>query len=191
LPSLDEQLLRLARTCGHSASAERAAALFSRLGEHGGVWLAIGAAGQLLDGQRRSTWRRATITVAGAYALNTTIKLLVRRRRPSLDGLPPLSSTPSRLSFPSAHASTSFAGALSYSRLGLPSAPLYALAVGLSLSRLYLGVHYPSDVLAGALLGTALGRSRSRSGRSASARRPSARGPSVRSRSALSRSGPE
>ena len=83
---------------------------------------------------------------------------VVRRRRPALAGLPPLTDTPSDLSFPSAHASSSFAGALVYSRLGLPAVPLYTLAGGLSISRLYLGVHYPSDVLAGALLGTALGR---------------------------------
>ena len=38
----------------------------------------------------------------------------------------------------------------------LPAAPLYATAVALSLSRLYLGLHYPSDVLAGAALGTAV-----------------------------------
>jgi membrane-associated phospholipid phosphatase len=94
--------------------------------------------------------------VASAYALNTAIKPLVGRRRPELPGLPPLSATPTKLSFPSAHASTSFAGALAYSRVAGPAAPLYALAVALSLSRVYLGVHYPSDVLAGALLGTAL-----------------------------------
>ena len=128
---------------------------FSLLGEHAGVWLAIGVAGQALDRRRRERWRRASVTVAATYALNTAVKLVVRRPRPSLAGLPPLASTPTGLSFPSAHASTSFAGARCYSRLGLPAAPLYALAAGLSLSRLYLGVHYPSDVLAGALLGAA------------------------------------
>jgi undecaprenyl-diphosphatase len=121
------------------------------------VWLAIGVLGQALDAPRRERWRRATARVAGAYALNTGMKLLVARERPSLPGLPALTDTPTRLSFPSAHASTSFAGALAYSRVGVPSVPLYALAASLSMSRLYLGVHFPSDVLAGALLGTAVG----------------------------------
>jgi membrane-associated phospholipid phosphatase len=156
LGSLDEQLLRLARTRGHTPGAEVAVARFSRLGEHGGVWLAIGAAGQALDAGRRRRWRGATATVVAAYLLNLAIKLLVRRSRPELPDLPPLTGTPTRLSFPSAHASTSFAGALAYTRLGLPPAPLYALAVSLSASRVYLGVHYPSDVLAGAMLGSAV-----------------------------------
>ncbi len=153
--AIDERILRFARARGHTASAEVVVARFSRLGEHGRLWLAIGVAGGVMDARRRARWRRATATVAGVYALNTIVKLVVRRPRPQLAGLPPLTSTVSRLSFPSAHASTSFAGALLYTRLGLPAAPLYALASGLSWSRLYLGVHYPSDVLAGALLGTA------------------------------------
>lgn len=156
LGSLDERLLLLARTRGHSPAAERAVARFSRLGEHGAVWLAIGGAGQLLDGRRRAGWRRASGVVALTYAANVLVKLAVGRRRPSLPGLPPLTGTPTGLSFPSAHASTSFAGALAYRRLGVPAAPLYALAVGLSLSRVYLGVHYPSDVLGGAVAGTLL-----------------------------------
>jgi membrane-associated phospholipid phosphatase len=155
--NLDERGLLFLRTRGHSAAAERAVARFSRLGEHGGVWLAIGAAGQVLDGARAPAWRRAAGAVAGAYVLNSALKLAVRRRRPQLAGLPPLIGTPTGLSFPSAHASTSFAGALAYSRLGLPAAPLYGLAGALALSRLYLGVHYPSDVLAGAALGTVCG----------------------------------
>jgi membrane-associated phospholipid phosphatase len=116
----------------------------------------IGAVGQTLDARRRRAWRRATAAVACAYVLNTALKLAFRRPRPSLPGLPPLAPTPTALSFPSAHAATSFAGALAYARLGLPAAPLYALAGGLAISRPYLGLHYPSDVLAGALLGTAV-----------------------------------
>jgi len=154
--NVDLRLLRIARTRGHTPLAERAAARYSKLGEHAALWLAIGGAGQLLDPARRPGWRRATAAVGGAYVANTAIKLLVRRRRPELPGLPALTGTPTGLSFPSAHTATGFAGALAYSRMGVPAAPLYALALSLSLSRLYLGVHYPSDLLAGALLGTAV-----------------------------------
>jgi membrane-associated phospholipid phosphatase len=158
LGSLDERLLRVARTRGHGdPRVERAVAWFSALGEHGGVWLAIGAVGWAVDRPRAGAWSRAVGTVAGTYALNTVIKLAVHRRRPELPGLPALTGTPTQLSFPSAHASTSFAAAGLYARLGLPAPALYALAVKLSLSRLYLGVHYPSDVLAGALLGAIVG----------------------------------
>jgi len=155
--SLDEKLLLLARTWRHTPAAERKVARFSLLGEHAGVWLLLGATESLRSsGERRTRWARATGAVAGTYAANTALKLVVRRIRPELPGLPPLMSTPTHFSFPSAHSSTSFAGALAYSRAGFPATPLYALTLGLALSRLYLGVHYPSDVLAGALFGLAI-----------------------------------
>ena len=156
--NLDRRVLRAARTTLHTPALERAVGAFSALGQHGAIWLAIGARGALRERERarRRRWRHGLRVVGYAYLLNTALKLLVRRRRPVLDGLPALVRTPTQLSFPSAHATTSFAGALGYSRAGAPAAPLYALALGLSLSRLYLGVHYPSDVIAGALLGTAL-----------------------------------
>ncbi|HEX5223805.1 MAG TPA: phosphatase PAP2 family protein [Solirubrobacteraceae bacterium] len=155
----------MARTLGHSEGSERAVARFTLLGEHAGVWLAIGSVGYAVDARRRPRWAGALKAVLGTYALNTALKVVVRRRRPDLDGLRPLVATPTTLSFPSAHASTSFAGARAYSRLGLPAGPLYALAAGLSLSRLFLGVHWPSDVLAGAALGTVTGGSGKRAPR--------------------------
>lgn len=156
LSSVDTQVLCFMRTKGHAASAERAIASFSRIGEHGALWLAIGACGWVADPPRRQRWAKAVVAVVNAYALNTAIKLVVRRRRPQMPGLPPLAPTPTKLSFPSAHTATAFAGALSYSRLGLPGVPLYGLAAATALSRPYLGLHYPSDVLAGAALGTAV-----------------------------------
>ncbi len=153
---IDERILRAARTRGHSEQRERRIAAFSRLGEHGALWLAIGGLGAVVDRRHRSCWRRGLATVGATYVANTAVKLAVRRPRPQLDGLPPLIGTPTGLGFPSAHTATGFAGACSYARCGLPAPPLYGLAVTLALSRLYLGVHYPSDLAAGALLGTAV-----------------------------------
>ena len=88
-----------------------------------------------------------------AYAINFAVKVTVHRPRPELPGLPPLTGTVSRLSFPSAHSTTSFAAARAFRGLA-PAKPMYAAAVAFALSRPYLGVHYPSDVIAGAVLGT-------------------------------------
>ena len=166
-PTPDERVLRFLRTRGHTPAREQFAARFSKLGEHGAVWLAIGAAGATLDGARRTGWRRASAAVGSAYVINTALKLVGGRRRPTLPGLPPLTATPTGLSFPSAHAATGFAGALAYSRMGLPAPALYGLAGSLALSRLYLGVHYPSDVIAGALLGSTLAWALTGAGRGA------------------------
>lgn len=154
---LDDAVARFVRAHGHTPDRDRAVARFSRLGEHGAVWIALGAAGAVVapPGPRRRRWIAASGSVAAAYVANTAVKLIVRRRRPALGGQ--LTSTPTQLSFPSAHASTSFAGARALSRAGGPAAPLWGLALGLSLSRLYLGVHYPSDLIGGALLGMLVG----------------------------------
>jgi membrane-associated phospholipid phosphatase len=156
LGALDLAVLRAFRTCGHTPARERAVAAFSRLGEQALVWYALCGAGAVLDPRNRPVYRRAAKTVLGVYCANQLIKAGVRRRRPRLEDLPPLAGTLSGLSYPSAHSATSFAAARLLSP-ALPAAPLYGMAVALALSRLYLGLHYPSDVLAGAALGAAIG----------------------------------
>jgi membrane-associated phospholipid phosphatase len=162
LLALDKRLLRSLRTRGHgNPDVERAIATFSRTGEHAACWFVLGTAGLVLSRtpQRRQAWRRGLQATAFAYGLNYAAKLTVKRPRPQLDGLPPLSGVVSSLSFPSAHATTSFAAAGTYARAVPCATPLlYGGAAMFAISRPYLGVHYPSDVLAGALLGTAVAK---------------------------------
>lgn len=160
---LDRGLLRLLRERGHGdPRVVRAVAGFSRTGEHAACWFALGVAGAALSAPgsaRRRAFRRGLAVTGAAYGLNYAVKLAVKRRRPQLPDLPPLSPVVSDMSFPSAHATTSFAAAAAYSRaVPLASPLLYGAATMFALSRPYLGVHYPSDVVAGAALGTVTGR---------------------------------
>jgi membrane-associated phospholipid phosphatase len=95
--------------------------------------------------------------VAIAYVANTAIKESFRRARPVLVELPWLAPTISGHSYPSAHSTMAFAAAHTLSD-ALPAPPLYLAATAMALSRPYVGVHYPTDVLAGALLGVAVAR---------------------------------
>jgi undecaprenyl-diphosphatase len=154
--ALDLALYRRVRSLAHRPQVVRWVRRYSRLGEHGAVWLALGAAGAALDGGRRGRWLRATGVVGAAYAISTSIKVAIGRGRPVVEDLPHLMATPTGLSFPSSHSTSSFAAVQAFGRL-VPRLPLLGAAVAMAFSRLYLGVHYPSDVAAGAALGTVIG----------------------------------
>ena len=157
LRALDTGLLRLLRTRGHSPGVERAVLAYTRAGEHGLIWHALAAAGVVMDAPRRSAYLGCIRAVLAAYGVNTAVKQAVRRARPVLEELPWLSPTISGHSYPSAHSAMAFAAARSLSA-ALPRPPLYVAALAMGLSRPYVGVHYPSDVLAGAVLGHAVAR---------------------------------
>ena len=127
---------------------------FSMIGEHGIGWYSVCAIGAVAQPERRREFGRAAGIVFSSFFANQAVKFVARRPRPQLADLPPLVKTASQRSYPSAHATTSTAAAVVLSKL-LPPAPVYTFAAGLTLSRLYLGVHYPSDTVAGAALGWA------------------------------------
>jgi undecaprenyl-diphosphatase len=157
LARLDKRLLYAMRTRFHGPRAEAVFKGLGKIGEYGAVWLLIGVLLALLDPDRREEWLLAGALGPFAIGVNYAVKLLVRRRRPILEGLPPLGGAPSSLSFPSAHTTSSFAVAVAMTRIDPAAAVLFALVVAISIGRPYLGMHYPSDVIGGAALGTALG----------------------------------
>lgn len=152
----DVATYRAIRSTARPPGVVQVVSRFSSTGEHAAIWLVVGLAGTAFDVERRPGWKRAVIGVGAAYLANFALKNVFRRRRPLLEGLPQLIKTPTALSFPSAHATSSFAAARAYSPL-LPAGPLYAAAGAMALSRVYLGVHYPTDIVAGAAFGTIMG----------------------------------
>src|SRR5918992_91005 len=85
--ALDLAIYKRVRRVARTPETVRWVRSYSRLGEHGAVWLATGAAGVLLDAGQRRRWARATVCVGGAYMLSTSIKLAVGRRRPVIEDL--------------------------------------------------------------------------------------------------------
>ncbi|MEV8597392.1 phosphatase PAP2 family protein [Streptomyces sp. NPDC052012] len=154
LRGLDHRIVASLRGCGADPRVAGAARALSRAGEHGALWLAAGLTAAAVDRRRRRAWLRGTALTAGAHAVSMGVKRVVRRPRPS--HVEPLVGTVGRHSFPSSHATSAAAAAVAFGALGAPAAAPLAAAV--CLSRLVAGVHYPSDVAAGAALGALTAR---------------------------------
>ena len=105
----------------------------AQAGENGMLWNAIAVAGGVLSSRRRDDYVRAVEIVLVTLAAQHSCEVHVRRARPVLEEeLPALTPVLSGRSYPSAHASTSFAGARALAAAGLPSAPLHAVAVAMA-----------------------------------------------------------
>ncbi|HEV7362233.1 MAG TPA: phosphatase PAP2 family protein [Mycobacterium sp.] len=132
----------------------------SHFGEHSVGWLVVEMVGALVAPARRREWLVAGAGTFVAHAAAVLIKRLVRRKRPRHPAVAVNVGTPSQLSFPSAHATSTTAAALLMGRAaGLPPGIGAAVLVPpMALSRILLGVHYPSDVVFGVALGAAVAR---------------------------------
>lgn len=127
----------------------------SHFGEHSLGWLGVSALGALLQPRRWRAWALVAAGTFTAHAAAVLIKRLVRRTRPGHPAVRVHVGTPSRLSFPSAHATSTTAAAILLARV--TGSPLPTLTIPpMALSRMLLGVHYPSDVATGVAVGAAV-----------------------------------
>ena len=131
---------------------------FTRVGAAGFLWGSFAAAAFLLTGLHPYDLLVPWAAVAGSWTLAEGAKYLFDRARPFIwdTEIAPLTKTPSSSSFPSGHSATAAAGALTLSIVYPAFAPALLLAGFLVVfSRVYLGVHFPVDVLAGVAIGLA------------------------------------
>ncbi|MCB5179854.1 bifunctional phosphatase PAP2/diacylglycerol kinase family protein [Streptomyces antimicrobicus] len=145
----------------HWPGADRVLPRLGRAANHGVLWggaaAALGVFGSA--SARRAALRGMASLALASATINTVGKWSVRRPRPVLEGVPvvrQLAVQPTTTSFPSGHSASAFAFAaglaLEHPGWGLLALPL---AASVAFSRVYTGVHYPTDVLAGAGLGVA------------------------------------
>jgi membrane-associated phospholipid phosphatase len=146
-PRLDQAMRRLSR-----------AADYSRLSISAGALLALGAGSR---GRRAAVSGLASVAATATF-VNVVVKPLGRRRRPdpAAEEVPAARQVrmPKSRSFPSGHTAAGVAFATGVARV-IPAAgvPLHLLGAVVAYSRVHTGVHYPADVLAGALLGAMIG----------------------------------
>jgi len=130
------------------------------LGNGGAFWIVVAVLLLAFRKTRKAGLCCALALVLDLIVVNITLKPLFDRIRPYdlLNSIAPLIPPVHDASFPSGHSAASFAGAWAFYRsMGKKwGRPLMILAALIALSRLYVGVHYPTDVICGAITGTVL-----------------------------------
>lgn len=132
---------------------------YTHLGDHGILWILILVVLALHKPTRKIAWFGAAAMLIELAVVNGVLKPLIMRPRPfTVHDVELLIQVPADSSFPSGHTANAFAAATYLFLWKLPCRKTYlALAALMGFSRMYLFVHYPSDVLAGMLIGIAVG----------------------------------
>jgi membrane-associated phospholipid phosphatase len=153
----DAVLVAVQRGIANRPGVLTGARALSYFGEHSAGWVALSLLGALVAPRRRRAWLAAGVGAFVAHACAVVIKRIVKRERPDHPAIAVNVGTPSRLSFPSAHATSTTAAAILLGRVtGLPLP--WVLVPPMALSRLVLGVHYPTDVLTGVAVGAVVAK---------------------------------
>lgn len=142
----------------HNPVLDKIMLFITSLGDAGIFWILLTVVMLIACKDKRAAWTSALALVFSLLVINVFLKNAVCRARPCwIDtSVPLLVKNPKDFSFPSGHASASFASAVSivqytyYRKQGMAAV---ALAVVIALTRLYVFVHFPTDVLVGAVLG--------------------------------------
>src|SRR4051794_40165750 len=148
---------------GGARSLDRLLPRLSRSADHGVLWIVTAGALAAAGGRagRAAAASGLGSTVLTSLLVNQGVKRVIQRPRPPLAGVPVARRLPmpATTSFPSGHAASAAAFATAATaELSVLRLPLGALAAAVAVSRVYVGVHYPLDVLAGAAIGAAVGR---------------------------------
>ena len=158
--SVDRRLYALIHGLPHSPIGDRYVSILSDLGEGLG-WVAAGAALAWLGGSKGRRAGLATViaSLGTTYVVQQRIKPIFRRKRPHVGrDILVVGIRTTDASFPSGHAASSFAAATALAAFYPKTAPLvFTLAGGVGASRVHLGHHFPSDVVAGAGIGAVMG----------------------------------
>ena len=133
--------------------------LASALGAGGFLWIIIGSIAGIFPKHTAAMWRLWLAVAASFLLVDDIVKPIFQRPRPfEVLEIALIDARPDSASFPSAHAAMAVAGALAASRMFPRGAwILWPLATLIALSRIYLGVHWPTDVFAGMAVGGAVG----------------------------------
>ncbi|WP_394281096.1 phosphatase PAP2 family protein [Corynebacterium sp.] len=129
----------------------RALSLF---GEHSLGWMGLSAAGAIVDKRKRRQWIALGAGAFSSHAASVVLKRIVRRTRPHDPRIKIGVSTPSKLSFPSSHSTSTTAVMVGLAEITGSKVPYLGIPI-IMISRMVLGVHYPTDTIAGAALGAA------------------------------------